>query len=103
MKYYVKNNLDRKITLSDIAWNLHCSTVTLTEHFKAEFGITIMEYVTKKRMELAEKLLLTTDEPLREIAAMSGYSDVEYFSRTFKKFYGTAPATWRKAQSSKSS
>ena len=101
VKYYVKNNLDRKITLSDIAWNLHCSTVTLTEHFKAEFGITIMEYVTKKRMELAEKLLLTTNEPLREIAAMSGFSDVEYFSRTFKKFCGTSPAAWRKAQNFK--
>lgn len=96
VKYYVKNNLDQKITLSDIAWNLHCSTVTLTEHFKAEFGITIMEYVTKKRMELAEKLLLTTSEPLREVAALSGFSDVEYFSRTFKKFYGTSPALWRK-------
>ena len=98
VKYYVKNNLDRRITLSDIAWNLHCSTVTLTEHFKAEFGITIMEYVTKKRMELAEKLLLTTSEPLREIAAMTGFSDVEYFSRTFKKFYGSSPAAWRKIQ-----
>lgn len=98
VKYYVKNNLDRKITLSDIAWNLHCSTVTLTEHFKAEFGITIMEYVTKKRMELAERLLLTTDEPLREVAGLSGFSDVEYFSRTFKKFYGTSPAAWRKEE-----
>ena len=100
VKYYVKNNLENKITLSDIAWNLHCSTVTLTEHFKAEFGITIMEYVTKKRMELAERLLLTTNEPLREIAAMSGFSDVEYFSRTFKKFYGKSPAAWRKIQRS---
>ncbi len=98
VKYYVKNNLERKITLSDIAWNLHCSTVTLTKHFKAEFGITIMEYVTKKRMELAEKLLLTTDELLREVAGLSGFSDVEYFSRTFKKFYGTSPAAWRKAK-----
>ena len=56
-----------------------------------------MEYVTKKRMELAEKLLLTTDEPLREIAGMSGFSDVEYFSRTFKRYYGTSPAAWRKS------
>lgn len=97
VKYYVKNNLTRKLTLSDIAWNLHCSTVTLTEHFKAEFGITIMEYVTKKRMALAEKLLISTDKPLREIALSSGFSDVEYFSRTFKKFHGTSPAAWRRA------
>ena len=96
VKYYVKNNLTRKLTLADIAWNLHCSTVTLTEHFKAEFGITIMEYVTKKRMELAEKILLATDEPLREVASRVGFSDVEYFSRTFKRYHGSSPAAWRK-------
>ena len=98
VKYYVKNNLEEKITLSSIALSLHCSTVTLTEHFKAEFGITIMEYVTGKRMELAKKLLLSTDEPLRVIASLSGFSDVEYFSRTFKKYYGMPPAAWRKKE-----
>jgi AraC-like DNA-binding protein len=97
IKYYVRDNLGGKLTLSDIAKSLHCSTVTLTEHFKAEFGITIMEYATKKRMELAEKLLLATDEPLREIASMTGFSDVEYFSRTFKKHHGISPAAWRQS------
>ena len=97
VKYYVKNNITRKLTLADIAWNLHCSTVTLTEHFRAEFGITIMEYVTKKRMDLAEKILLATDEPLREVASRVGFSDVEYFSRTFKRYHGVSPAAWRKA------
>lgn len=97
VKYYVKNNLARKLTLADIAWNLHCSTVTLTEHFKAEFGITIMDYVTQKRMELSEKILIATDEPLREVASRVGFSDVEYFSRTFKRFHGLSPAAWRKA------
>lgn len=97
VKYYIKNNLTRKLTLADIAWNLHCSTVTLTEHFKAEFGITIMDYVTKKRMELSEKILLATDEPLREVASRVGFSDVEYFSRTFKRYHGISPAAWRKA------
>ena len=96
VKYYVKNNLQSKITLAEISRNLHLSTVTLTEHFKAEFGITIMEYVTKKRMDLSEKLLLTTDARLGEIAQAVGFADVEYFSRTFKRFHGVSPAAWRK-------
>ena len=94
-KRYIKDNIQSKLTLGDIARNLHCSTVTLTEHFKSEFGITIIEYVTKKRMQLAEKLLITTDSPLREISQNSGFADVEYFSRTFKKFHGISPALWR--------
>ena len=96
IKRYIKNNLTRKLTLNDIARNLHCSTVTLTEHFKREYGITINEYTTKKRMELAEKLLISTDKPLREIASMTGFADVEYFSRTFKKYHSISPASWRR-------
>ncbi len=98
IKRYIKNNLSSKITLNDIARELHCSTVTLTERFKEEFGITIIDYVTKKRMSLAESLLISTDSPLREIAGMSGFADVEYFSRTFKKYHGISPAAWRKRE-----
>ena len=101
IKRYVKNNLARKLTLNELARNLHCSTVTLTEHFKREFGITINEYITKKRMELAEKVLLSTDKPLREIATLTGFADVEYFSRTFKKHHGISPASWRREKGEK--
>ena len=98
IKYYIKKNLDRKITLSDIALSLHCSTVTLTQHFKAEFGITIVEYITKMRMERAKSLLLSTGEPIRVIAAEVGFSDIEYFSRAFKKFYGVPPGEMRRSE-----
>ena len=101
IKRYVKNNLARKLTLNELARNLHCSTVTLTEHFKREFGITINEYITKKRMDLAEKILLSTDKPLREIATLTGFADVEYFSRTFKKHHGISPASWRREKGKK--
>ncbi len=97
VKRYVRSNLSGKLTLTDMALSLHCSTVTLTQHFKAEFGMTVVEYITKKRMEQAERLLLTTDVPLREIAEAVGFSDVEYFSRTFKRHHGLPPAAWRKA------
>lgn len=96
VKRYIKYNLSRKLTLPQIAKNLHCSTVTITEHFRREFGITINEYITRKRMELAQQLLLTTDMPLNQIASSSGFSDVEYFSRAFKKYHGESPARWRR-------
>lgn len=96
IKRYIKNNLTQKITLTDIAWHLHCSTVTLTEHFKKEFGMTIMEYVTSKRMQMAVRLLENSDTSIREIAESCGFSDIEYFSKSFKKYYGTSPSEWRK-------
>ena len=98
IKLYVKKNLHSKITLTDMSWNLHCSTVTLTEHFKKEFGITIMQYVTQQRMEQARELLLHSHASIGEIASSCGFSDVEYFSRTFKSIYGMSPNRWRKTQ-----
>ena len=98
IKTYVKNNLSRKITLSDLSWKLHCSTVTLTEHFKSEYGITIMEYVMKKRMEKARRLLENSELSIREVAEECGFSDNEYFSRCFKEFHGVSPNAWKKAQ-----
>lgn len=98
IKTYVKNNLSKKITLSDLSWKLHCSTVTLTEHFKNEYGITIMEYVMKKRMEKARRLLLNSELSIREVAEECGFSDNEYFSRCFKDCHGVSPTTWKKTQ-----
>ena len=96
IKSYVKNNLSRKITLADLSWHLHCSTVTLTEHFKNEFGITIMDYVMNKRMEKAQRLLLNSELSIREVADECGFSDNEYFSRCFKETHGMSPTAWRK-------
>ena len=98
IKTYVKNNLSQKITLSDLSWSLHCSTVTLTEHFKNEYGMTIMEYVMKKRMEKARRLLLNSELSIHEIAEECGFSDNEYFSRCFKDFHSVPPTTWKKTQ-----
>lgn len=101
VKGYVKNNISKKITLSDISWHLHCSTVTLTEHFKKEFGITIMEYVMKKKMQRAEQLLLNSDMSIREVSEACGFPSIEYFSRSFKKHSGLSPYAWRSANAQK--
>lgn len=96
VKEYVKSNISKKITLADISYSLHCSTVTLTNHFKAEYGITIMEYVNEKRMNLARHFLLSGSYTVREIAERCGYSDTEYFSKCFKTYYGDSPLVWKR-------
>ncbi len=100
-KDYIRTHLSDKITLTDLSWHLHCSTVTITEHFKKEFGLTVMEYVTKKRIAEAERLLRETDLSIKEVALLSGFSDVEYFSRCFKKRHGCPPGEWKKKNEGK--
>ena len=99
VKNFVKENISRKITLSEIGRSLHCSTVTVTEHFKREFGISVMQYVLKKRMEMSLGILSKSDSSISETARAVGFSDVEYFSRCFKKHYGLSPRDWKKEHS----
>lgn len=97
IKQYVRKNLGSKITLSDMSQNLHCSTVTLTETFRREYGITIMKYVLQKRMKLAQGMLADPNCPMTvtEIADRCGFPDVEYFSKKFKETHGVPPTVWR--------
>lgn len=99
VKEYVKDNIAKKITLADISYSLHCSTVTITNHFKAEFGLTVMEYVNEKRMNLARHFLLSESYSVKEIAERCGYSDAEYFSKRFKSYHGESPLVWKRNQS----
>ena len=96
VKDYVKRNLSRKITLAELSLYANCSTVTLTKHFKQEFGMSIMEYVAKKRLLLSEKLLLETKLSVTDIADHCGFCNTEYFSRCFKQVYGISPVNYRK-------
>lgn len=95
-KNYIDQHIRSKITLADLSWHLHCSTVTLTEHFRKDYGISIMQYVLNQRMLLAEKLLSEGVHTINSVALLCGFPDVEYFSRTFKKFHGVTPSKWNK-------
>lgn len=96
VKDYVKRNLSRKITLSELSLHAHCSTVTLTKHFKEEYNITVLEYITQKKLSLAETLLLDSSLSVTDIAERCGFCSTEYFSRCFKKRYGMSPVNFRR-------
>lgn len=98
VKEYVRTNLGEKITLSMLSKALHCSTVTLTESFRRENGITVMEYVARERLRLAKELLREDEYSIREIAEQCGFPDPEYFSRFFKERVGESPSGWRTRQ-----
>lgn len=95
-KRYIDTNLTQKLTLAQLSWKLHCSTVTLTQHFKNAYGMSIMAYVTQQRIQLAKEMLTNSSDTITSIANTCGFPDVEHFSRTFKKYYGCSPSQWRK-------
>lgn len=90
------DNADRKITLAELGKTLHRSTVTLTQCFRKEFGMSIMDYVAERRLENACRMLAKTTDTVEEVAFRCGYGSAEYFSRCFTKVYGIPPRLWAK-------
>lgn len=68
--------------------------------FKKDFGMTPIEYIGITRMKRAKELLKSEHNySIEHISRVCGFSDKLYFSRVFKKFYGTSPAKYKKEYS----
>lgn len=89
------------ISLQEFAAEHHVSLGYLSRLFKKETGMNFSQFLTKARIEKAQKYLLQTDLRLSEISALVGYDDVKYFSQLFKKHAGLAPHEYRKIKKKK--
>jgi transcriptional regulator GlxA family with amidase domain len=69
----------------------------LAERFTRVIGVAPMHYLADWRLQVAAQKLRDTAEPLVRIAEQVGYDSEAAFSRAFKKKFGAAPATWRRA------
>ncbi|MFX3635815.1 MAG: helix-turn-helix domain-containing protein [Candidatus Pristimantibacillus sp.] len=78
----------------------HWSLSTLRRTISEYTGFALHEYLHRLKVAEAKKLLLNTEQSVKEIAAALGYGDVFYFSRLFKKLSGEAPQLFRKNRQS---
>ena len=95
MVSYIQQNFTGKILLKEFGKQFHLSEKYISRYFKEYFHITISQYVTYLRLEHAKQLLQDTDIPVTEVAMQSGYQNVSYFIRSFKKTYGMSPLKYR--------
>lgn len=100
VRQYLRKNLQSPLTLTDLAINFHCSTVTLSKWYYREYEKTIMEDLLSFRMERAKTLLTETEQSVTVIAEACGYSDGGYFSKCFRAYTGMSPSDWRRKSSS---
>ncbi|ANY70206.1 hypothetical protein BBD42_29645 [Paenibacillus sp. BIHB 4019] len=87
---------EHHLTREDIANQVYLNPDYLTRIFKKETGLSISDYLMHQRLEYAKKLLRTTGQSVSDIALASGYSNLSYFSTTFKKAVGVNPVEFRK-------
>jgi AraC-like DNA-binding protein len=80
-----------------LAEEFDLSLSTLRKQFRRKMGMGIHTFLLQARMAEARKLLLTTDLPIKAVAARLGFRDVYYFSRQFKKIAGVPPGRFRQS------
>lgn len=94
---YIEDNLfDSDLSLKLVASNIYTNESYLSRVFKKETKVSLIEYISKKRIEEAIRLLNTTDYKVYEIAEKIGFKDPHYFSICFKKQTGLTVKEFKK-------
>ena len=95
---FIHVNAAKGISASDVFRHVGFSRTLVERTFRTRFSSTVQGMIAATRMDTARRLLSTTSLPIKEIAALSGFSTLEYFSRTFTSATGQSPSDWRKSR-----
>jgi len=92
---YLSNNLDKTLSLQDMADQANLSKSHFSRLFREQTGFSPTDYFIHLKVQHAAMLLSFTDKTVREISYEIGYKDPYYFSRIFKKVVGLSPTDFR--------
>lgn len=96
MIVYIREHMQEKIALSDIAAHLGFSESYCSKYIKKKTNMNFLEYLNNERIEKAKQALRLTDAPITEIAYITGFSSIQSFNRVFKSFCEVSPTEYRK-------
>ncbi len=91
----IAEHFAERLTLTHVAAQVGVHPVHLATTFRQKYGVTIGEFVRRRRVEHACAELLKKDIPLTAIALQAGFADQSHFSKVFKSYVGTTPAKYR--------
>ncbi|WP_409341687.1 response regulator [Paenibacillus sp. MBLB4367] len=90
MLAFVDANLDQDISLQSVADKLYINSSYLSRLFKQQVGQAFSDYVLERKMKLSMKGLADGMKVV-DAAKLSGYRDVSYFIKVFRKYWGITP------------
>jgi len=93
---FINENLSDNITSKLICSHFFISRTKLYQLSMERFGMSVMQYITKLRLNKAKDMLINTDLDIADIAGEVGVPDYNYFCKMFKKNVGTTPGKFRK-------
>lgn len=93
--YIGKHYMDETLSVKDISEHVFLSASYVCTFFKNETGHTLNQYLTEYRMEKAKQLLKDSRYRISDISSRVGYSDGNYFGKSFRKYSGLSPSEYR--------
>ena len=93
---YIEEHITEPLDYECIAREMHISSFYFQKIFSILCGFTVGEYIRNRRLALAGRELVSTDEKIIDIALKYGYDSPEGFTRAFTKFHGAPPNVVRK-------
>lgn len=98
---WIMDHLHEELTVKLVADQVHMNPTYFCKYFKTKTGETILDFITRMRMEKAKALLGDRGCRLRDICLQVGYQDAKYFTKLFKQWVGQTPSQYRDSVSSK--
>lgn len=92
---YMSGRLGDDLTLSELAGEACISVNHFVRRFRERTGLTPFAYLTRLRIEAAQRMLLTSDIAIAEIGTLCGYSNAGAFSAAFQRHVGVSPRSYR--------
>lgn len=93
---YIEQHYNEDISLDDVAKALYLSPNHLSKLFSEANGISISEYLTEYRLEMAKHAINTTKKSITDIAMECGFGSFSSFSRSWKRYFGINPRDYKK-------
>ena len=95
-KEFIRNNLGADLRIQVVASIVNLSASYFSRAFKCATGEAYSEFVVMSRIDCAKKLLLTTNDPISEVALACGFADQSHLTRMFSRIVGWPPSIWRR-------
>lgn len=93
---HIEENLGSKIAIRELAGLVAFSKSHFSRAFKRSLGLSPMAYVTRRRVERAKIMMVSTDAQLTDIALACGFADQSHLNRSFRRVVGMSPGVWRR-------
>lgn len=94
--YYLQSCYNQKITIEKLTEQFHTNRTTLLSDFKKTTGVSVNRYLIELRLKMAIMLLRDTELSVDEISDRTGFHDISYFSKVFKRKLSCTPSEYRK-------